>query len=75
MGLRKVTELPIVEHVNDTDYLILDQNGEAKRIPGALFGPNEADAVELLAELGVAEPIADSDGAVFIEDTGTIYVL
>lgn len=33
------------------------------------------DALVLLTETGIVDPVTDADGSVFVDDTGTVYVL
>jgi hypothetical protein len=35
--------------------------------------PNEDDALELISEMGLVEPVLSEDGFVFVDETGAIY--
>ena len=37
--------------------------------------PDEDDALELIAEMGVVEPVAASDGSIYTDKNGVIYAL
>lgn len=37
--------------------------------------PDEDDALELIAEMGVVEPIAAADGSIYTDKNGVIYAL
>lgn len=37
--------------------------------------PDEADALELVAETGLVEPMTDENGSIFTDENGAIYTL
>ena len=37
--------------------------------------PTEEDAMELLAEMDVIQPMADENGALYVDENNTIYVI
>lgn len=55
--------------VKTVDEVEPDENGNI-----ALPKSTQNDALELLAEMGIAEPVADENGAIFTDENGIIYV-
>lgn len=37
--------------------------------------PDEMDALELVTEMNLVEPVADKDGSIFTDENGAIYTL
>ena len=37
--------------------------------------PADMEAIAILVETGIVDPVSDSDGAIYTDNNGTIYVL
>lgn len=71
-GIRKVNDLPFVDVQSDWNQSDSTQIDFIKNKP---LEETEDDAMEMLAEMGIIDPVIDEDGAIYTDENGAILTI
>ena len=71
-GIRKVNDLPFVDVQSDWNQSDSTQIDFIKNKP---LEETEDDAMEMLAEMGIIEPVINEDGAIYTDENGAILTI
>ena len=71
-GIRKVNDLPFVDVQSDWNQSDSTQIDLIKNKP---LEETEDEAMEMLAEMGIIEPVINEDGAIYTDENGAILTI
>ena len=75
MGAKRLSDLTKLQAVTGQTNVLVEENGEAKRIPASnLIGATEEIVMDLLVRMEVAPVVLDENGAIFADGNGAILL-
>lgn len=74
-GKIDLSNFPIEEEPQDDMYVVVEDDGEGKRVPTGVFLKSSDEALDLLAEMGFIEARTSADGELYTDNEGRILIV
>lgn len=76
--VKKIAELPLIEELSGEETVVVNDKGTMKQVLASKITPKETtdeETIEFLTQANIVSPVASNSGALFINNSGKIFII